>query len=190
VFNWAATRIFGTELAERVFRYVKHKGKAKTYYDTGDPSPNKKKIPELIQKVLLQGLVDIMSVNENEVFLYANNFGIEHCEGKLNNELAKNYAQTLARNLPAQVDLHTTVFAGSFSKKREVVVPTFHVSALRATGAGDAWNAGNILGYALELPDSYRLTLANAVAAYYVSSLSAEHPNVTQLLDFCSKQTI
>jgi sugar/nucleoside kinase (ribokinase family) len=86
------------------------------------------------------------------------------------------------------VDLHTSLFAGSFTKNNETVVPTFNVSALRSTGAGDAWNAGNIFGAALGLPDSCRLTLANAVAAYYISNPTAEHPTLSKLIEFCSQQ--
>ncbi len=86
------------------------------------------------------------------------------------------------------LDLHTTTFAGYFVRDSEVMVPAFKVSVLRATGAGDAWNAGNIFGDALGLPDSRRLTLANAVAAYYISSPAGEHPTLPNLVDFCSKQ--
>jgi sugar/nucleoside kinase (ribokinase family) len=103
-------------------------------------------------------------------------------------ELAKECARILAKKLSARVDLHTTTFAGSFARNSEVMVPAFKVSVLRATGAGDAWNAGNIFGDALGLPDSCRLTLANAVAAYYISSPAGEHPALPKLVDFCSKQ--
>lgn len=191
VFNWASTYQLGTELAERVFRHVKEKGKAKTYCDTGDPSPNRQAIPKLIQKVFLSGLVDIISVNENEAFLYASqlNIELEHLRNKLeHSELAKECARTLVKSLPTRVDIHTAHFAGSFFKENEVLVPNFSVSALRTTGAGDSWNAGNILGNALNLPDSCRLTLANAVAAYYISSPKAEHPTISQLMEFCSTQ--
>ena len=103
-------------------------------------------------------------------------------------ELTKKCATILAKNLSARVDLHTTTFAGSFTGNSEVTVSTFKVSVLRATGAGDAWNAGNIFGDALGLPDSCRLTLANAVAAYYISSPAGEHPTMPKLVDFCSKE--
>jgi len=191
VFNWASTQQWGTELAEKVFSHVKEKGRAKTYYDTGDPSPNKQGIPKLVRKVLLSDLVDVFGVNENEAFWYASqlNMKIKRLKNKLrHNELARECARTLAKNLSARVDLHTAAFAGSFFKQNEVLVPAFSVSALRATGAGDSWNAGNIVGDALNLPDSCRLTLANAVAAYYVSNPTAEHPTLSQLVEFCSKQ--
>jgi len=190
VFNWASTRRWGTELASRVFSFVKEEGKGKTYYDTGDPSPNLKEVPKLVKKVLLRKIVDIFSVNENEAFQYASQLNpeLKELRKKLKHqELVKECARTLAKHLHACVDLHTTAFAGSFTFDEEVIVPAFRVSVLRSTGAGDAWNAGNILGDALRLSDSCRLTLANAVAAYYISSSNAEHPTLPRLMEFCQR---
>jgi len=189
VFHWAATRRWGTELAERVFNVVKKEGKGKTYYDTSDPGPKKEGVPKLVKRVLSADLVDIFSVNENEAFSYASQLGEKANnlrKGLKPDELAKESARILARKLSARIDLHTTSFAGSFNSKTEVIVPAFKVPVLRATGAGDAWNAGNIFGDALGLPDSLRLTLANAVAAYYISSPTAEHPTLPDLLELCS----
>jgi len=191
VFNWSSTRRWGTELAEEVFRYVKEEGRGKTYYDTGDPTPNKRNISKLLKKVLRSRLVDVLSVNENEAFQYASQLEprVKRSRNKLNHyQVAKECARILAKYVPARVDIHTTAFAGSFTHENESVVPTLQVSALRSTGAGDAWNAGNIYGDALKLPDSCRLTMANAVAAYYVSSPSAEHPTLSHLIEFCQRQ--
>lgn len=191
IFHWAGTQREGTQLAEGVFDYVRKKGKGKTYYDTSDPTPKKEEVPRLVKEVLLGKLVDVFSVNENEAFCYAS-----HLDEKLSSlkkkvkpdEFAKECARILAKNLLARVDLHTTTFAGSFRSNSEVSVPAFRVPVLRATGAGDAWNAGNLFGDSLGLPDRPRLTLANAVAAYYISSSDGEHPTFSKLTDFCSKQ--
>jgi len=190
VFNWASTRRWGTELAERVFRYVKEEGKGKTYYDSGDPTPNSRNIRKLLKKVIKTRLIDILSVNENEALQYASRLDprAKRLKSKLDHyEMAKECARTLAKHLSARVDLHTTAFAGTFTHDNEVVVPVFPVSGLRSTGAGDAWNAGNIYGDSLKVPDSCRLTLANAVAAYYVSSPSVEHPTLSKLVEFCQE---
>ena len=78
-------------------------------------------------------------------------------------------ARILAKLLPARIDLHTTAFSATLKGKSEVVVPTFKVKVFRATGAGDAWDAGNILGDQNGLSDECRLMLANAVSACYLS---------------------
>ncbi|MDH5747038.1 MAG: hypothetical protein OEZ21_08815, partial [Candidatus Bathyarchaeota archaeon] len=102
-------------------------------------------------------------------------------------ELAKESARILASHLSARVDLHTTSFSATFTKKGETVARVFQVPVLRATGAGDAWNAGNILGDAYGLSDECRLTLANAVAAYYISNPNGMHPTRKQLIEFCER---
>lgn len=190
LFNWAGTKRFGTALAQTVFSHVKKKGKGKTYYDTADPTPNAEKIPELIHTVLMGNHVDILSLNENEATCYASYAcdSFKKIKKKITlEERAKESARILAEKLSARIDLHTTSFSATFTKKESVLIPAFKVPVLRATGAGDAWNAGNILGDACKLLDEERLTLANAVAAYYISSPKGEHPTKKQLMKFCEK---
>jgi sugar/nucleoside kinase (ribokinase family) len=190
VFNWAGTRRFGTQLAKTVFQHVKTKSKGKTYFDTADPTPNMTKIPELV-KVLQGKSVDILSVNENEAVCFALQLSSEI--GKLAkklrfDELAMESAKLLASRLSSRIDLHTTGFSATFTREGEAVVAALKIPVLRATGAGDAWNAGSILGDALGLSDGGRLTLANAAAAYYVSSLDGMHPTRKQLIKFLGSQ--
>ncbi|MGB9841844.1 MAG: carbohydrate kinase family protein [Candidatus Bathyarchaeales archaeon] len=187
IFNWAGTRKYGTQLAEAVFGRAKANGKGKTYYDTADPTPNKEKIPELIQKVLQTPKVDTLSLNENEVICYASLFSEEISINEQNlsfEALAMEAARVLTKHLTARIDLHTTAFAASIAKKKEIVIPALKVSALRATGAGDAWNAGNIIGDAAGVSDECRLALANAVAAYYLASPDGVHPTRQALTKF------
>jgi sugar/nucleoside kinase (ribokinase family) len=64
------------------------------------------------------------------------------------------------------------------------VAPTFKVNVLRATGAGDAWTAGNILGDWNGLSDEARLRFANAVSACYLSDSEGKHPSWSKLASF------
>jgi sugar/nucleoside kinase (ribokinase family) len=190
VFNWAGTRRYGTELARTVFKHAKTEGNGKTYLDTADPNPNNKEIPELVKNVMQSRLVDILSVNENEAVCYASQMDkkmIPLISRLKFEDLAMESARILASYLHARIDLHSTNFSATFTKKGETSVPTFKVPVLRATGAGDAWNAGNILGDAHELSDASRLALANAVAAYYISSPEGKHPTRNQLTKFLRK---
>ncbi|UCH32223.1 MAG: carbohydrate kinase family protein [Candidatus Bathyarchaeota archaeon] len=191
--NWAGTRKYGTDLAQRVFEYVKSKGRGKTYYDTADPLTNRSKIPALIKKVLLhQSLIDVLSLNENEATAYA-----KFIDPKKTAELqkqhrsiaaqAKDCAKILAKRLTSRIDLHATSYSASFIETSRTMVSAFKVKAFRATGAGDAWNAGNIYGDLNNLSAEMRLTLANAIAAFYISSPTGEHPGLYQLRKFLAE---
>jgi sugar/nucleoside kinase (ribokinase family) len=190
LFNWAGTKKHGTTLAETVFRWVKTRGKGKTYYDTADPAPNSGKIPELMLNVLQTSSVDVLSLNENEAICYAAMLNEEIRQNQQKrrfDDLAMEAARVLAKNLPARIDLHTTAFSATFTKKKEVVVPALKIKALRATGAGDAWNAGNIVGDGAGLSDECRLALANAVAAFYLQEPDGVHPTRQKIAKFIDK---
>jgi len=192
LFNWAGTLKFGTQLAQVVFDRTKMGGKGKTYYDTADPSPNAKSIPELIENVLKTDKVDILSLNENEAITYASILD-ESLKDKKNaldfSDLAMEAARILAKYLSARIDLHTTNFSATLKGQREIVVPTFKVKMYRATGAGDAWNAGNILADKNGLSDECRLTLANALAACYISTEDGLHSTKGRLSFFLRADT-
>ena len=68
--------------------------------------------------------------------------------------------------------------------KTETVIPTFKINALRVTGAGDAWNAGNIIADYNMLSDECRLILANAVAASFLTDPEGKHPTPQKLIRF------
>ena len=193
VFNWAGTLKFGTALAQAVFDRAKTKGKGKTYYDTADPTPNISKVWELMENILKSKNVDILSLNENEAIVYASLIDNSFNDKKMGlafADFALEAARILARNLPARIDLHTTAFSASLRGKAEVVVPSFKVKVLRATGAGDAWDAGNIVGDRNGLSDECRLMFANAVSASYLSDPEGKHPTWTKLSIFIKKHCL
>ena len=186
LFNWAGTLHFGTQLAQKVFAKAKV-GKGKTYFDTADPSPNSTAVLEMVETVLKSDKIDILAVNENEAIIYASvldkSFNANAGEVEFS-ELAMQAARILAKNLKSRIDLHTTVFSASVKGKQELVVPTLKIKVLRATGAGDAWTAGNIIGDFNNLSDECRLMFANAVSASYLSDPEGIHPTWNKLSAF------
>lgn len=163
----------GSELAKHVFQLVKDNGKGNTFFDPGDPSPKgesmDKEIMKLIKDVIGSGLVDVFSLNLQEAEKFQ---GID-------------FLRTVSR-----VDLHTRDYATSFFGFRDIEkIPAFDVKSLRLTGAGDAWNAGNIFGEILDLSDELRLLLANSVAAYYIADSHGKHPSIPKLIEFLEGQS-
>jgi sugar/nucleoside kinase (ribokinase family) len=191
LFNWAGTKKHGTALGKTVFEKTKQAGNGKTYFDTADPLPNSDGIADLLDNVLKTSSVDMLSLNENEAVTYAGllDGSIEARKGKIGfSELALEAAHVLSKRFSARIDLHTTSFSASLKGNSEVVVPTFKVNVVRATGAGDAWNAGNIFGDGNGFSDGCRLMFANAISASYLSNASGEHPSLVTLAGFINAQ--
>jgi ribokinase len=174
--NWSQNRR-GTALLEEVARACRRAGTL-TMLDTGDPSHRREDLAELRERVLPLAELDVFAMNENE---------LRHLTGKALAEGAEERAA--ARALAAQrggnaLDLHTARFAATHGPKGSAEVPTFRVAPLRVTGAGDAWNAGNILGHLADLAPAERLLLANAVAGLYVSGRDALAPTLADVARF------
>ena len=187
LFNWAGTVRHGTAFAEAVFDRAKLKGQGKTYFDTADPNPNSQGIPDFLKRVLKTPKVDIISLNENEAVTYASllDESLKEKKPRLSfADLAMEAARIIAKNFSARIDLHTSLFSASLRRGSEVIVPTFKIEVYRATGAGDAWNAGNIFGDFNGVSDECRLVLANAVSACYLSGTEGIHPSKAKVASF------
>lgn len=185
VFNWNQNR-YGTELAQKVFEFVGVKGKGKRFFDAGDPSSRKDEIGELMERVLKRGIVDILSLNENEAAWLASYFNQSIRGRRIERPevLAKECARILYEELKVIIDLHTADYSLSIVDGKEYLAPTFEVEARRITGAGDAWNAADIYAYAAGMPHFHRLYFANAYAARYISNPNGQHPRKEEVVDF------
>jgi ribokinase len=189
VLNWNQN-LHSTELAGEVFKLVKRKGRGKTFFDSGDPSPRKNEIKSLVRKVLMSGTIDVLSLNENEAVWYASYFN-KSIAGKRREkrltDLAIEAARILRNHLKIRLDLHTPNYTATLERK-EYVVPTFRIPIRRVTGAGDTWNAADIFGEIMELPPEQRLLFANAAAAFYISTLYGRHPSVKDIVSFLKSE--
>lgn len=179
IFSWNMN-LKGTQLIEEVFSRVKELGKGKTYLDIGDPTSRKNKLKTLINKILKKELVDAFGVNENELRQICQTLNIKMSANQNLQELLLK----LTSEINFRVDFHSAHFSATAINGRITVTPTFKVKVLRTTGAGDAWNAGNIYGWGLKLEDKERLIIANALAAYYISNEKPIHPDRKQLTSF------
>jgi sugar/nucleoside kinase (ribokinase family) len=179
VTNWNLNR-FGTDLACSVLKLA-HTHNVRTFFDSGDPSPRKDDIPELIEKVLMNPHLDIFGLNENELRYYT---------GKPNTTQSEiiNAGESFKKKIPGRIDLHTSSFSSSFHENT-TIVETIQLSKIyRLTGAGDAWNAANIFADLLGFADDERLLFANIVAGQYISSAEGIHPTLSTVIDFIKKK--
>ena len=176
VVNWTLNKK-GTSLANDVFRFAK-KHTVKTFFDTGDPGYRKNEIPELTKNVLTDKSLDILGINENELLHYGDLTKAKNDEGIIN------AAVSLKKKLHARIDLHTANFACTVNKNC-TVIPSLQLSKIyRATGAGDAWNAGNLFAELLNFNDDERLLFANLVAGCYVSSPDPIHSSLEKIKSY------
>lgn len=180
VANWSQNNL-GSALVEAVAKAAR-KGGALCMVDTGDPSARASDLPELMRRVVTLPELDIFALNENELRQLA---GRVLAEGEAEVAAARELHKARPHGI---LDLHTARFAATFSADGDAVVPTFRVEPLRITGAGDSWNAGNIVGHLAQLDAAQRLMLANAVAALYISGKEGIAPTMADVIRFLESE--
>ncbi|HYY92435.1 MAG TPA: carbohydrate kinase family protein [Candidatus Dormibacteraeota bacterium] len=173
VLNWNQNQK-GTELAEKVFSIAKEEGKATTFFDPGDPALRIGEIEGLNQKILTPGLVDVLSVNENELVHLARGVAEDtsQVEGAEENSLFE--AASVFSMMVPRVDLHTPEFSATFVDGQRLRVPCAKIKPSKVTGAGDVWNAADIFAQGIGLEHRERLIFANAAGAAYLERSSLE----------------
>ncbi len=182
VFNWNQN-LKGTELAEVVFQIAKSEGKGVTFFDPGDPTSRASEIPKLNERVLSKGLVDVLSVNENELTQLAS--AVSEESGGFKGEEASPLFQAASvfSMLGSRVDLHTPAFSATFINGQRERVLCAGSTPLKVTGAGDVWNAGDIFAQGIGLGHKERLVFANATAASYMRRPDLDPCSLAEILD-------
>lgn len=159
--NWAQNRR-GTAMLRRLSGHLGRRG-AFLYLDTGDVRHRGPDVAALRSDRAAWRGVSAFGINRNELHAFAGGSGVAH-------------AQDLAAELGTRIDLHTRTWAASVTGASTTRVAADRTPARRLTGAGDAWNAGNLAGYLLGLGDRARLGLAHRVATCYVTGPSGLPP--------------
>jgi len=198
VFNWSQNKMANDLLLGVSGLLKKSKSQARLFFDSGDPSQRMNDVPALLSILEdpSRSRIRSFSLNENEAVLFASHYDrkiqrkASNREVTISKELALTALSLLGEKLRAceRLDLHTSTYSASFSEGRLTECPAFtNIRALRATGAGDSFNAGDMIGDYLGLPDPARLLLANAVAASYLSNPEGFHPTLDELEKFIKK---
>jgi sugar/nucleoside kinase (ribokinase family) len=180
VLNWNQN-MKGTDLAEKVFSLAKKGGKAVTFFDPGDPALRTGELQDLNERVLTKGLVDVLSVNENELMHLAKGVAEDTSEIEGADEPLFEAASVFSMLIP-RVDLHTPEFSATFVDGQRLRVPCARIKPAKVTGAGDVWNAADIFAQGVGLGHKERLIFANAAGAAYLERQELEPPSLDEVI--------
>ena len=180
VTNWASNKK-GTELSQ--FAFLKSNS-ALHFLDPADIQTRPNEFKDALFK--LANHLDSVCINENECNILLKQFELEMISGE---EKTKKLVLELAKKTSISIDLHTSI--GSYwSDGNEVkFVKSFPVKPKFVTGAGDVWDAANLLGYLANLDPSERLGFANGAASLYVGNSQGIPPTKDEVLSFVRANT-
>jgi ribokinase len=179
--NWASNKK-GTELADNAFR---SSPSALHFIDPADISTRKEEFRDALFK--LSGVTDYLSINENECNPLAEALGLGVRLGAdYAGDEIKAAAKKISESVGITTDLHTRAGAAWSNGKEAEFVHSIKVEPKILTGAGDVWDAADVVGYIAGLDPRERLLFANAAASLFVREPSGEPPamnKVFELLD-------
>lgn len=182
VVNWASNRK-GTELTESAFR---NSPSAFHFIDPADIETRKQDFSDSLAK--LASMTDCLSINENEYNSLADALGLGHLLGSSYGvDEVKAAAKKIAEKVGISTDLHTKAGAAWSNGKESTFVHTIKVDAKTLTGAGDAWDAGDIIGYLAGLDPRERLLFANCCASLYVRDPQGEPPTMNKVFELIER---
>jgi len=173
VTNWASNKK-GTELSKFVFE---KSPKSLHFLDPADIQTRQDEFKMAISE--LASNLDSLSLNENECNLLLKQFQLGNITKE--NEIKKLISE-LSEKTSVPIDLHTTFGAFWSNGKETEFAKSFPTKVKFVTGAGDVWDAANILGYLANLEPKERLLFANATASLYVSNSNGVPPTMQEVL--------
>jgi ribokinase len=182
VVNWASN-LKGTELAEFSF---KNSPSAFHFLDPADIETRKHDFRDSLGK--LASLTDCLSINENECKSLADALGFGRLLGPgYSAEEVEAVTKKIAEKVGISTDLHTRIGAAWSNGKESTFVYTIKVEAKTLTGAGDSWDAGDIVGYLAGLNPQQRLLFANCCASLYIRDPNGEPPTMNKVFELIER---
>lgn len=180
--NWASN-LKGTELAEFAFR---NSPSAFHFIGPADIETRKEDFRDSLGK--LAGMTDSLGINENECNSLADALGLGTLLGKgYEAEQVKLAAKALAEKIGISTDLHTKLGSAWSNGRESVFVHAIKVQAKTLTGAGDSWEAADVLGYLAGLDPRERLLFANCCSSLYVRDETGEPPTMNKVFELLER---
>jgi ribokinase len=181
--NWGSN-LRGTELAEFSF---KNSPSAFHFIDPADIETRKQDFRRSLEEKLAS-ITDCLSINENECNSLADALGFGHVlTGSYGADDVKAASKKIAEKIRISIDLHTRIGSSWSNGNESVFVHAIKVDAKTVIGAGDSWDAADIIGYLAELEPRERLLFANCCASLYVRDLHGEPPTINKIFEILER---
>ena len=175
VTNWASNEK-GTELSQFAFSQSMS---AFHLLDPADIQTRPKEFKDALTK--LADRIDSLCINENECNVLLKELGLDMIS---NEKETRKQVLELSKRTSISIDLHTSTGSYWSNGKEVEFVKSFQVQPKFVTGAGDVWDAANLLGYLTNLNPLERLELANVTASLYVGNSLGIPPTMNEVLSF------
>jgi ribokinase len=184
VVNWGSN-LKGSQLSEYVF---KNSPKALHFVDPADIENRKDDFLVTLRQI--SQFTDVLSINENECNSLLSAIGFPPLipqNGSYTVDNIKNAAMMLAKEIGISIDLHTRNGAAWSNGNEIVFVHPIMVEPKTLTGAGDTWDAADIVGYLAGLEPKERLLFSNAYASLYVRNPFGEPASLREVVDMLER---
>ncbi|MDE1766302.1 MAG: carbohydrate kinase family protein [Thaumarchaeota archaeon] len=178
VTNWASNKK-GTELAKFAFEKSKN---ALHLLDPADIQTRAKEFRDSLGKI--GPSLDSLCINENECNMLLAQYQLGKISGTSE---TKNLVMELARKSSVSIDLHTATGSYWTDGKEVEFAESLPAKPILVTGAGDVWDAANVIGYMAGLDSGERLYFANAAAALYISNPRGIPPTMDEALSLAKR---
>jgi len=179
--NWSANRT-GNSLTKRVFSITGRRFRL-NFLDPADLSGAEERITDL-KKIVDEGLIDVISLNENEARILTNALSVRKFPVSYRPRDVLRCSIELHDALQVTVDLHTPIGSASAHDGCQAWAQSPGFVRGFVTGAGDVWDAGDVIGHLLHFNVDNRLRFANACAYLYVLSGRARTPRLDEVVAF------
>lgn len=183
VANWASNNK-GTLLAEYVFE---NSPKALHFIDPADIASRKEDFRDSLERIAQ--VTDVLSMNENECNCLGEALGVGILipAEEYGQEGVTVAAKLLADKTRISVDLHTRKGTAWSNGRETAFVRSIKVEAKTLTGAGDVWNAADVIGYLAGLDPKERLMFSNSSVSLYIRNASAAPPTIDQVYELLGR---
>lgn len=174
--NWSSNAK-GNELARRVFG-LRGRERRLNFIDLADITSTERRLKVLARDIIDRGLIDVLSLNENEARIMAKTLSVGRLRRSYDRHDVMRVSRLLHTALQINVDVHTPIGCASSTNEGAAWVDSFGRVTGFVTGAGDIWDAGDIIGHLLRFKIVDRLRFANACAYLYLINKNAKLPSL------------